>query len=193
MLVIVLCSYLSVAEPIDILPVREPVQITAENVHHFQLNQYSDLSKLPEYLERYPHLKGLDKAIIDAQDTYEVNGIFLLAIIRLESGNGTSRLAKKQNNLAGIKRSKHSYRSFASKEECIYYTADLLHRQYLTEGGRYYYGKTVRGVNIKYCSSFTWAKKIEILMVEIQRELNNLQYQYSENSWEYQGCKIEEV
>lgn len=50
-------------------------------------------------------LKGLGKALVQAEKEYSVNGLYLLGLCCLESGYGTSNYAVKRNNLVRLERS----------------------------------------------------------------------------------------
>lgn len=148
-------------------------------VQTMDMRQKSNISEevLREYLLRFPNLFGIAPTLIEAQEAYNVNAIMLLAIIRLESGNGQSRIAVSKNNLGGIVAPSNSaavYRAFDSKEECVVFMAHLLSNQYLTEGGRFFSGYTLGDINKRYSVSSEWSSKIGNLMVEIQSELNNI-------------------
>ena len=160
---------------------REYVIFTEKNIKTEDMRKKSDLNeeKLSEYLKKFPNLLGIEKALINMQEEYEVNAILLLAIIRLESGNGRSRLALTKNNLGGLVsgRTKTAavYRSFATKDECVEYMARLLSNHYLTDGGRFFKGYTLGDIAKTYCtSSAKWTNLVSALIYEIQKALNNL-------------------
>ena len=148
----------------DAQPIGPPV--TWDDVYTYDLTQPSDLSRLRLSGE----LAGLEDELASAQDE-GVNGLFLLAVIKLESASGTSSLAAGSNNLGGIKNGAGGYRQFGSKSECVGYMGDLLATQYLDPDGRHYHGVTVADVGRAYCSSATWTDKVCALMVALQRQL----------------------
>lgn len=125
---------------------------------------------LKEYLSRFPDLAGIETALIEAQEEYGVNAILLLAIIRLESGNGRSNLAASKNNLGGIVSSDSvtAYSSFDTKNDCVEYMAQLLSEDYLTDGGRFFSGYTLADIAKRYSVSKVWSDLICDLMYEIQ-------------------------
>ena len=130
--------------------------------------------QLREYLQRFPYLLGIEGALIEAQDRYNVNLIMMLAIIRLESGNGRSAIARNQNNLGGIRApagSVTAWRSFDSQRDSVMFIGRLLGQQYLTEGGRFFNGHTLPDINRLYAESSCWAGKVRDIMYEIQRRL----------------------
>ncbi|MCI9069951.1 MAG: glucosaminidase domain-containing protein [Clostridium sp.] len=116
-------------------------------------------------------LEGLEGSFIKAEKEYGVNAIFLLAIVIEESGWGTSYLAKNNNNICGIKNGSN-WRYFSNKEECIDYQANLLRNKYLTVGGIYYNGVSVKDVNKLYCEGNEWSNNIISIAKEIVNKIN---------------------
>ena len=108
-------------------------------------------------------LKGLGKALEQAEKEYGVNGLYLMGLACLESNYGTSNFAKKRNNLVGwgaydSNPSKAKY--FNSKDECILYVAEKLKTNYLSENGTYFEGYSAKAIDIHYCSDKEHANKI---------------------------------
>ncbi len=132
----------------------------------------SDLTRITgfsgEQLERAltgTALSGLGAFYAEKERTHGINALFLIAVAKLESAGGTSSLARRQNNLGGLKNGGSGYLSFGSREECVEYMADLLKDNYLSEGGKYYKGKTTQSVSIRYCEqSASWYSQVESLM-----------------------------
>lgn len=94
--------------------------------------------------------------IYDLCEEYELNEIFFCGLISAESGW----------NIAGNHRSTYNYISlmsggkllqFNSVEDGLERAAKALHNNYLTEGGRFYFGKTLSAVKTRFCpESSTW-------------------------------------
>ena len=148
-----------------------------DNIKSQDMRKKSQVTEeqLRTYLQRFPSLSGIEGALTEAQDKYNVNAILILAIIRLESGNSRSSLAKNNNNLGGIvapSGSVAAYRSFDSKGDCVIFMARLLSEHYLTEGGRFFNGYTLTDINKKYSASNTWTAKVSDIMYEIQWRLS---------------------
>jgi len=104
----------------------------------------------------------LAQSFKDAEDLYEVNAMFLIALSRLESGNMTYRLMDK-NNIFSFKAYDDNIDvadEFDSIEQCIDFVARYLKNEYLTEGGLHYNGLSVDDVNVKYASDKEWASKL---------------------------------
>lgn len=120
-------------------------------------------------------LEGLGYAFQQAEEKYQVNSIFLIAIAGLESGYGSSRLAREKNNLFGYNANDSNpygdASSFSTKEECILKVAQKLKENYLSPNGKYFYGCSIEGVNIFYCSSKDWTPKIKNMMINLYNRI----------------------
>ena len=97
-------------------------------------------------------LKGTGKYFIEAQEKYGINAEFLAAIAMHESAIGTSAMARRKNNLFGLRGNK-GWLSFESPEECIMYAANNLAKP----GGFYFARKkyTIASIGKTYCPSNT--------------------------------------
>lgn len=94
--------------------------------------------------------------IYDLCEKYQINEFFFCGLISAESGW----------NIASNHRSTHNYISLMSKGKLIKYSstkeglevaAKKLHQNYLTPGGKFYCGKTIAGVQKRFCpASTTW-------------------------------------
>lgn len=94
--------------------------------------------------------------IYDLCERYEINEMFFCGLIVAESGW----------NIAGNHRTTHNYISLMYKGKLIRYSstkeglevaAKKLHENYLTPGGKFYGGKTITGVQKRFCpASSTW-------------------------------------
>lgn len=92
-------------------------------------------------------LEGKGQAFIDAQERYGISAAVLAAISMNESGHGTSRLARENNNVGGVRISgSKKFRTFSSVEECIMEMARFLKAGYADQGITKLYQ-----VNAKYC------------------------------------------
>lgn len=114
-------------------------------------------------------LKGYGGQIFDMEEKYGINGLFLLSVIRLESGNGESGLTKSKNNVAGNKAG-GSYMSFDVLGEGIEYAAQNLSENYLNEDGRFYTNGTLDGIEKIYCPGGNWASQVRSIMNEYEAE-----------------------
>ena len=155
------------------------VVFTKENIKKEDMRKKSDITRehLESYLQKFPYLSGISEVLIQVQEEYEVNALLLLAIIRLESGNGKSDIAQAKNNLGGLVgtyKSKAVYKHFDSKNDCIVFMANLLSSYYLTEGGKYFNGYTISDIAQCYSGSKEWIELVYQLIYEIQYGLNNI-------------------
>ena len=105
------------------------------------------------------------QAIITAERKYSVNAFFLICIEAMESGWITSEVSRNCNNLGGVKATashptngcSSSFGYFNSINEFIDYHAEMLHRSYLTPGGKFYEGTSPFDVQKHYCpGSSSW-------------------------------------
>ena len=104
--------------------------------------------------------------IYDLCEQYSINEIFFCGLISAESGW----------NIAGNHRSTHNYISlmkngkliqYSSVEEGLRVAAQKLHNNYLTPGGKFYHGKTLKGVQTNYCPSSSWVDLVYGRMKQI--------------------------
>ncbi len=118
-------------------------------------------------------LLGTGEVFARAEEKFGINSLVLAAIAYLESGGGTSRIAREKNNLFGLGAgSSNPYanaRCFASKEECIYFAASLLRNSYLSRGGRFYSGDSLQHIGKYYAADPRWATKVAEAMSRIAR------------------------
>jgi flagellum-specific peptidoglycan hydrolase FlgJ len=109
-------------------------------------------------------LAGLGASFMRAETTYHVSARYFVAHAILESGWGTSSLAQYKHNLFGFgANDRNPYgdaMSFSSFDACIQYVAQFIQSNYLTPGGTFYHGPTLRGMNVDYASDPNWAEKI---------------------------------
>jgi len=109
-------------------------------------------------------LAGLGATYMQAETSYGVSARYLVAHSIEESGWGTSAIAQSDSNLFGYGADDSDpagdASSFPSFAACILYVAQQVKEKYLTPGGRYYHGPTLRGMNVDYASDPLWASKI---------------------------------
>ena len=109
-------------------------------------------------------LAGLGTSFMNAEATYHVSARYFVAHAILESGWGTSDIAQFKHNLFGFgANDANPYgdaMSFTSFDACIQYVAQFIETRYLTVGGQFYHGPTLRGMNVDYASDPNWAEKI---------------------------------
>jgi beta-N-acetylglucosaminidase len=109
-------------------------------------------------------LAGLGSAYMQAEESYGVSARYLVAHSIEESGWGTSAIAQQKHNLFGYGADDSNpfgdAMSFSSFTACILYVAQEVKQDYLTPGGAYYHGPTLRGMNVDYASDPFWASQI---------------------------------
>jgi len=160
--------------------VTEYIVFTKENVRTEDMRKKSQLDeqKLTEYMKKFPSLSGIEQTLLELQEQYNINALLILAIIRLESGNGKSNIAQTRNNLGGFigwERSVRVFKSFDSREECLIYMANLLSEHYLTDGGRFYSGYTLSAISKRYSEEpENWTDLVAPLILEIQAGIENI-------------------
>jgi len=94
--------------------------------------------------------------IYDLCEKYELNEIFFCGLIAAESGWKIASSHRNSNNYVSMM-SKGKLIKYSTPAEGLEAAAKLLHDKYLTEGGSYYYGKTLSCVQTRYCpNSSTW-------------------------------------
>ena len=109
-------------------------------------------------------LAGLGASFMKAESTYHVSARYFVAHAILESGWGTSAIAQFKHNLFGFgaddANPSGDAMTFTSFDACIQYVAQFIATNYLTVGGQFYHGPTLRGMNVDYASDPNWAEKI---------------------------------
>ena len=121
----------------------------------------ADLRKITTGTE----LEGIEDALVEAENKYGVNAIFILSVAIHESGWGSSYLARTRNNLFGIcafDSNVDAASSFSSKDACVDYFARLMTKEYFPEGRT-----TLSSINAIYASSGSWASNVYSSMANI--------------------------
>lgn len=98
--------------------------------------------------------------IYDICEEYQINEIFFCGLIAGESGWNIADNHRRTYNYISLM-SNGSLIKYSSVEDGLRKAAESLHTNYLTEGGRFYYGTTLAEVKTKFCpSSTTWVNLI---------------------------------
>lgn len=113
------------------------------NITNLELFQALEGTKLSEYTDYY----------LEAEQTYNINALFLVSLTAHESGWGTSNRAESQNNLSGygVYNSNAEGVKFNSVQESILRTAKLIREDYVNQDGKYYNGTSIYNINQRYC------------------------------------------
>lgn len=100
--------------------------------------------------------KRNSNTIYDLCEKYEINEIFFCGLIAAESGWNIASSHRNANNYISMM-SKGKLIKYSSEAEGLEAAAKLLHNRYLTLGGSCYSGKTLSGVQKRFCpNSNTW-------------------------------------
>lgn len=137
------------------------------------------IKKLEEMLDG-TRLKSLARTFLLAEKTYNVNAIFLMSIVSLESGFGESERANNgSNNLTGhaVYSNKSRGTQFDSWDDCVLATAKLLKESYIADGAIFktnlgYDGKSIQEINKMYCMTPTWYKHIQSIANDYINKIN---------------------
>lgn len=113
---------------------------------------------------------GLETAVLEIEKEYGINALFTIAVMKLESGNGSSKLARSKNNLFGLNAtggSNSKAYSFETKSDSVYKFGSLIAKSYIGKGYT-----TIEKVGKKYCpANPKWASLVESIM---RRDLRKL-------------------
>lgn len=105
--------------------------------------------------------------IYDLCEEYQLNEIFFCGLISAESGWNIASNHRRTHNYISLM-TKGGLISYNTVEEGLTVAAQALHNNYLTEGGRFYNGKTLYGVKTRFCpASSTWVELVYGRMKQI--------------------------
>jgi flagellum-specific peptidoglycan hydrolase FlgJ len=113
----------------------------------------------------------LEEAILEIEEEYGINAFFTIAVMKLESGNGKSWIARKKNNLFGLNAidgDKYNKAfSFETKGDSVRKFGQLLSKNYVGKGL-----KTIEKVAKKYCpANSKWSSLVRNIMKRDYRKL----------------------
>lgn len=144
-------------------PVEENTKETYKNTDSLLNPSNVSIAELEAGLKY--ELVPLAAYFLEAERLYGVNACYLASIAALESGWG--RYQFRENNLFGFGR-----KSFDTPEECIYYVAEFLATEYLSEDGRYFGGGySLYHVNKYYNGSDEWYESVSSIYASIMRRI----------------------
>ncbi len=105
--------------------------------------------------------------IYDLCEEYELNEIFFCGLISAESGWNIASNHRRTYNYISLM-SGGKLLQFSSVEDGLERAAKALHNNYLSEGGRFYFGKTLSAVKTRFCpESSTWVDLVYGRMKQI--------------------------
>lgn len=94
--------------------------------------------------------------IYDLCEKYQINEFFFCGLISAESGWNIASNHRRTHNYISLM-SKGKLIKYSSTQEGLEVAAKKLHQNYLTPGGKFYGGKTIAGVQKRFCpASTTW-------------------------------------
>lgn len=150
-------------EPRRVVPYREGRAFTP-NTDVLSVSGYAAWM-IDEVLGPTTPLPPLGAAFLRAEREQGINARYFVAHAMLESGWGTSPIARLKRNLFGYNaydRDTWRYATrFPSHAKGVAAVATILHESYLTPGGRWWYRFTTpRAINRYYASDPRWADKV---------------------------------
>jgi beta-N-acetylglucosaminidase len=125
-----------------------------------------------------PYNNGLlayAQTFVDVARSLNINPYYIAAHAAWESGWGTSPLFLTKNNPFGYgayDSSPQSAYAFNSVPDAIWYVMGQVKQNYLTPGGKYYHGSTLRGMNVMYASDPNWGNGILSIMNSLRRTVS---------------------
>lgn len=134
---------------------------------HYNSNNLNELSNLTQEqihtMLEGTRLQCLSAYYYEYEKIYKVNALFIISLTSLESGYGTSKLARTHNNLAGYRGSK-SWTYFNSWHDCLNEVYRLIGQEYLSPNGKFYSGLDIKSINSKYCGdTYQWSLDINTI------------------------------
>lgn len=116
--------------------------------------------------------QGLEEAILEVEKMYGINALFTIAVMKLESGNGSSRLAKNKNNLFGLNATgpdpHRKAFAFETKGDSVKKFGQLLADKYVDKGYT-----TIEKIATKYCpANSKWPSLVKTIMKKDYKKLN---------------------
>lgn len=134
--------------------------------------------------DTYPFspLVGLGQTWVNLGTKYNIDPVFLMSHAILESGWGFSWISQNKKNIYGWgaydRDPEGMAESFNTYEAGVEYVVAHINSMYLAPGGDYYtiYGPTLRGMNVNYATSETWADNIASIMNDFASRLPGYKY-----------------
>lgn len=118
-------------------------------------------------------LAGIGQAVVTVEELYGINCFVTLAVARLESANGTSKIARNKNNLFGLGAYDsnpyyHAF-SFQTKEDSVYKFGQVIDEVYISNNRI-----SLKSINEIYASSQTWSKKVYDVIQSDFKKINKI-------------------
>ena len=133
----------------------------------------ADLDEAIRAIKPSSALIGLGQVFVNVGNSKNINAYYIAAHAAWETGWGTSAIFKDKNNLFGYGAFDHCpYEcalTFNTIEEGVVYAMTRVKEDYLTEGGKYYNGPNLRGMNVRYATDTNWGNGIVNIMNSLFR------------------------
>ncbi len=154
-----------ISQPEPTAAIEQPRIEDDEPLECCEMLHSSDINDIDAFKKNLRGLAPYADMFLQAEVQTGVNAKFLAAIAALESGWGSSDLAKYKNNLFGWT-DENGYTGFGTKEECILMVADDLKEKYLSEDGEYFEGWRIEDVAKHYNTvNPAWSDKVREIMM----------------------------
>jgi len=132
--------------------------LSAESIDNFFANQSGS----------HKSLEGIGQPVIDAARKYAINASYIVAHAILESGWGTSRISRDQNNIFGwnaFDTNPGLAKHFDSRAQCIDFVMGRVNNLYLDPKGKFFVarpcvGNKQIGMNVNYAVESDWGASI---------------------------------
>lgn len=114
-------------------------------------------------------LEGIEDAVVEIEELYGINALFTISLAQIESGHGSSYLARTRNNLFGIAAydgNEDAASSYSTKSDCVRQWGKLIKEWYFDEGRT-----TPYSIGEKYASNPNWGSDVESNMAYLARNL----------------------
>lgn len=124
-------------------------------------------------------MHGMGAALIEAQNKFNLNALFMLSLAAHESAMGTNKYALQLNNIysLGISDINPDLTKYASVQENLMKVSEHFVKKYLSATGSYANGATLgnkaHGLNVKYATDPFWSEGIAKWMNRIDSYLGN--------------------
>ncbi len=159
------------------MQVNRPSGLTRDDFIRVLSNHREDRDKI---------IQNCAEFFYEAEQKYNVNGLFLASMGIHESNWGMSNIAKQKKNLFGYGSYDSSAFTSSYTFESYQYGIDMvgkvLAKYYINEPGTgiydgetavgsYYNGATIAGVNVRYASDSNWSNRVYSIMESLYKDL----------------------
>lgn len=136
----------------------------------------ADLDEAIKAVSPNSALIGLGQIFVNVGNSKGINAFYIAAHAAWETGWGTSAIFNDKNNLFGygaFDRCPYECAlTFDTVEEGVEYAMTRVKEDYLNEGGKYYNGPNLRGMNIKYATDTNWSNGIVSIMNSLYNHIS---------------------